>query len=110
MDADSEKEFSIPWVAVIWLPTVIALIYALIHLKPNKAKDTTTATTYVSGGKPVFPVRRDEFVRKSVTKVRIQTSSGSNGSRSSGGSRSGGGGGSHRSSGGVRHGGGGRRR
>ena len=50
-------------------------------------------------------VNRDDFITKSVTKVRINTDSGSHG-----GSRSGGGGaGRHRSSSGRSHGGGSRR-
>lgn len=84
-------------------PALVALIYALINLHQKKAKDTTQATTYVAGGSPVMNVARDDFIRKHVTKRKIETSSSSGGS-------SGGRGGSHRSSSGTRHGGGGRRR
>ena len=93
---------SIPLGVILVVPLAAALIYALVHLRQEKAKDTTTATSFVEGGKPRMNDSRDEFVRKNVVTRRIQTSS-------SGGGRSGGGGG-HRSSSGVRHGGGGRRR
>jgi len=95
----------IPWVYVFYIPVVVAVIFAIAKLRSAPAKDTTSATAYVSGGKPVMKSRRDDFIRKDVTTRRIQTSSSSSGGRS----RSGGGG-SHRSSSGVRHGGGGRRR
>lgn len=81
---------------------VVALIYALIYLHQKKAQDTTQANTYVSGGKPVMNMQRDDFIRKNVVKRHIERSSSSGG----GGGR----GGSHRSSSGVSHGGGGRRR
>uniref|UniRef100_UPI0040576608 TPM domain-containing protein n=1 Tax=Acetatifactor sp. TaxID=1872090 RepID=UPI0040576608 len=96
---------SIPWWFILLGPAVIAVIYAVTHLVQSKAKDTTTAKTYVEGGKCVVTSSSDTFIRKSVSSRRIETSSGG----SSGGHRSGGGG-SHRSSSGVRHGGGGRRR
>lgn len=101
--SDSESAVIIPWIAVILLPVVVALIFAFSHLHQKAAKDTTNSSTYVSGGSPAFHVRRDDFIRKNVVTRRIQTSSSSSGGRS-------GGGGSHRSSSGVRHGGGGRRR
>lgn len=86
------------------LPTIVALIYMLIHMYQKKAKDTTTANTYVAGGRPVLKNKSDTFIRKHVTKRRIETSSGGGGGRSSGG------GGHHRSSSGASHGGGSRRR
>ena len=100
-----EDDYSIPFGAILILPTVVALVYALANLHQKKAADTTQATTYVAGGRPVMRVQRDDFIRKSVSKRRIQTSS-----SSGGGSHSSGRGGSHRSSSGVSHGGGGRRR
>lgn len=87
------------------LPTIVALIYMFVHMFQKKAKDTTTATTYVAGGRPVLKNKSDRFLRKNVTKRRIETSSSGGGSRSSGG-----GGGHHRSSSGASHGGGSRRR
>ena len=92
--------FDIPPGVILIVPLVAALIYAFVHLRQEKARDTTTATSFVQGGKPAMNDSRDEFVRKNVVSRKIQTSS-------SGGSGRGGG---HRSSGGVRHGGGGRRR
>lgn len=87
------------------LPTIVALIYMCVHMYQRKAKDTTTAHTYVAGGKPVLKNKSDRFLRKHVTHRRIETSSSGGGSRSSGG-----GGGHHRSSSGASHGGGSRRR
>lgn len=103
-----EEVTGFPLLFVMVLPTIVALIYALINLHQKKAKNTTVATTYVAGGNPVFKVRRDDFIRKNVVTRRIETSSSSSGSRSGGGG--GGRGGSHRSSSGTSHGGGGRRR
>ena len=82
---------------------VIAVIFLVINCFSRKGKKTTTSSTYVAGGRPVIRLREDRFLRKSVSKVKIESSSGSGG-----GSR--GGGGSHRSSGGSSFGGGGHRR
>ncbi len=86
---------------------VIAVIYALVNLRQSKAKDTTTASTYVPEGNFIMNSKSDIFLRKSVRSYRIQSSSGGGGSRSHSG---GGSYGSHRSSSGHSHGGGGRRR
>lgn len=83
---------------------VVAACYAISHLRKNKAKDTVAANAYVSGGKPQMRVRRDDFIRKSVVKHRIETNSGGHGS-SGGGGR----GGSFTSSSGRSYGGGSRR-
>ncbi|MBO5986388.1 MAG: TPM domain-containing protein [Lachnospiraceae bacterium] len=93
----------LPWWLMLGAPIVIALIYAAVNMKQKAGAVTTTAMTYVSGGQPTENVRRDDFLRKSVSKVKIETSSSS---------RSGGGGsyGHHTSSGGFSHGGGGHRR
>lgn len=97
----------LPWQAIVGIPAIIALIFAAVNLHQTPGKDTTTATTYVEGGHPHMRRQSDDFLRKSVTSVRIQTDSGS----SSGRSHSGGGSaGHHTSSGGHSHGGGGRRR
>jgi len=77
---------------------IITIIYVIVGVYHNKGKKTTTASTYVAGGRPVFNDRRDVFVTKHTTRRHIQ--------RSSGG---GGGGGHHTSSGGHSHGGGGGR-
>lgn len=94
---------------VLVISTIVSLVYLFIHLGQAKAKDTTLASTYVENGVPILRLRSDEFLRKSVTSHRIQSSSG--GGSGGGGSRSGGGShGHHTSSGGHSHGGGGRRR
>lgn len=87
---------------------VAAFVYAMTHLAQSKAKDTTTAATYVNSGRPTINVKSDDFIRKNVVSRRIETSSGSGGGGSS--HRGGGSYGSHHSSGGYSHGGGGRRR
>ncbi len=84
---------------------VVAACYAGIHLRKNKAKDTVAANAYVSGGQPQMRVRRDDFIRKSVVKHRIETNSGG----SHGGGGGGGRGGSFSSSSGRSYGGGSRR-
>lgn len=86
------------------VPIIVAGIFVATHLRSKEGKNTTTATTYIAGGKPVMNLQRDDFVRKHVSQRRIQTSS------SSGGSGSGGRGGAHVSSGGHTHGGGSHRR
>ena len=101
---ESGVSVGIPWILVLLAPIIVAVVFALTHLSQKAAKDTTTAETYVAGGKPEFKERRDDFIRKSVVTRHIDRSSGSSGGRSSGR------GGSHRSSSGVSHGGGGRRR
>ncbi len=85
------------------VPLIAAGIFVGTHLRSKEGKKTTTATTYVTGGKPVMNLQRDDFVRKHVSQRRIQTSSSSGGG---GGGR----GGAHVSSGGHSHGGGSHRR
>lgn len=85
--------------------TIGCLIYVAVNANQAAAKDTTTATEYVKGGRPVLNVSEDVLTDKRVTSRIIQTSSSGGG----GGHRSGGGG-SHRSRSGGSHGGGGRRR
>ena len=86
------------------VPIIAAGVFVGTHLRSKEGKNTTTATTYIAGGKPVMNLQRDDFVRKHVSQRRIQTSS------SSGGSGGGGRGGAHVSSGGHSHGGGSHRR
>ncbi len=106
--ADERENPGLPLGAIVFLPLVIAAVYIVVHLRQAPAKDTTAATAYVAGGKPIMKEKTDTFLRKSVTKRRIETSSGGGGG---GGSHSGGGsGGHHTSSGGHSHGGGGRSR
>ena len=102
-----EKELEpFPWYAVWILPLIVSLIYALVNMKQAPGVDTTDSLTYVAGRKPNLIRREDQFLRKSVSKVKIETES------SSGSNRSGGGGsyGHHTSSSGHSHGGGGHRR
>ncbi len=87
------------------LPTVVAGVFVGMNLRSKEGKKTTTATTYIAGGKPVMNLQRDDFIRKEVSRRRIETSSGS-GSGGGGGGR----GGAHVSSGGHTHGGGSHRR
>lgn len=94
------------YLGALFISVVIAGVYAGSHLGKNKAQDTTTANTYVAGGKPVMNHVQDEFIRKNVVKTHIETSSGGGGG---GGRSSGGGGGHHTSSSGASHGGGGHR-
>jgi len=88
----------------LFVPIVAAGVFIGTHLRSKEGKNTTTATTYIAGGKPVMNLQRDDFVRKHVSQRRIQTSS------SSGSSGGGGRGGAHVSSGGHSHGGGSHRR
>ncbi len=96
-------DFRIPWPAVVFLPLLAAVIYAAAHLHQEPAGDTTTATSYVAGGKPTMREQRDDFLHKNVVTTRIAKSGG-------GGPSGGGHAGGHVSRGGVSHGGGGRRR
>lgn len=98
----SRTGFGIPAGVIFVVPFLAFLIFVGIHMRNPAAKDTTTASLYVVGGKPVMRKKTDQLVRKFVTTRHIERSS-------SGGGGSGGGGG-HVSSGGVSHGGGGSRR
>ena len=93
----------------VWvLPFIVAVVYAGVHMSQSKAKDTTTAKTYMGREGVNLRLKSDDFIRKNVTSYRIESSSGGGGG---GGGHSGGGShGSHSSSGGHSHGGGGRRR
>lgn len=96
---DSTLPFS--FATSFFISILVSLVYALVNLHQKKAKDTTTAATYVDGGKPVMRARADDFIRKNVVSRRIETSSSGGG----GGSHSGGGG-HHVSRSGASHGGG----
>lgn len=102
---DSRNPAPIPYGMILLIPIVSALIYAFVNSRQKKAEDTTTAGTYVPGGRPVMNSVRDDFTRKTVTQRHIQTSSGGGGHSG----HSGGGGGHHHSRSGASHGGGGRR-
>ena len=81
----------VPWLAGI----IAAVIFCVANWRSKEGKKTTTATTYVAGREPVFRVSQDRFLRKMVTRRKIQTSSGGGG-----GGRSHGGGGGHHGGGG----------
>ncbi len=95
------RTWAIPLGVVFFLPFLVACIYAVGNIPQKKAAKTTSVNTYVEGGKPELRDKSDEFIRKSVTSRRIETSS-----SSGGGGRSSGGGGHHYSSSGASHGGG----
>lgn len=88
-----------------WLPLLAGIIALVIFVPANwksgSGEKTTTASTYLEGGVEHFTNKQDIFLRKSVTKRHIETSSGGSGG---GGSHGGGGGG------GGSHGGGGHSR
>lgn len=107
-EAEKKGESQISWGAVVVVPIVVAVLFVLININQKPAQDTTTARTYVAGGQPRVRQRQDDFLRKTVSSVKIQTDSGSR--SSGGGHRGGGSAGHHVSSGGHSHGGGGRRR
>lgn len=77
-----------------WLPILAGIIALVIYIPANwksgSGSKTTTASTYLEDGRADFSNRQDIFLRKSVTKRRIETNGGGGGH--SGG---GGGGGSH---------------
>lgn len=70
---------------------VVAAIYVIASWKSKAGKKTTTGITYVTAGRPNVKRKQDAFIRKSVSKVRIQSSSGGGGGGHSGGGHSGGG-------------------
>ncbi|MCM1175116.1 MAG: TPM domain-containing protein [Blautia sp.] len=80
-----------------WLPILAGIIAAVIFIPLNwtagSGSRTTTAVTYVNGGREHFVNKQDIFLRKSVVRRHIETSGAGGGH--GGGHRSGGGGGSH---------------
>lgn len=82
-----------PWVAGL----IAAVIFSCLNWQSKEGKKTTTATTYVAGRAPVFRVSEDRFLRKTVTRRKIESNSGGGGS---GGGHSHGGGGGHHGGGG----------
>lgn len=87
----------------IFCSVIFMIIYYFKHKGESKGKNTVKNTTYLESGKPIFDVKEDRFIRKTVTKRYDPP----NKSSSSGG---GGGGGHHISGGGGSHGGGGHSR
>lgn len=72
---------------------ITCVIFIFLNWSSREGRKTTTATTYVAGRQPEFRVSQDRFLRKTVTKRKIQTNSGGGGG--SGGHSHGGGGGHH---------------
>lgn len=84
-----------------WTPFIFGLIVAVIFFfanwKSRSGVRTTTAATYINGGRARFVDRRDIFIRKTVAERRIESNSGGGGSHGGGGGHGGGhGGGGHR--------------
>ncbi len=77
---------SVPWI----MGLLAAVLFAVCNGRSKKGAKTTTALTYTGGVQPVFRVKQDRFLRKSVVTRKIQSNNGSSGGRSGGG-----GGGSH---------------
>lgn len=102
--SDGGTAGQLPFMVILVVPLIVALVYALVNLHQKPAQDTTTASTYVEGGKPVMKSQTDDFIRKNVVTRRIESSSGGGGSSRS--SSHSGGGGHHTSRSGASHGGG----
>lgn len=75
-------------VVVIIVALIVCIIYIMFNWDSKLGDKTTSGTTYVSGGRPNIRQRSDLFLRKTVTKVKIESSSGGGGG---GGSHGGGG-------------------
>lgn len=58
---------------------VIAVLYVLINWRSKVGDRTTVSTTYVANGRPNVTHKADTFLRKSVTKRKIEKSSGGGG-------------------------------
>lgn len=98
----TQRGIQIPVWAVLVAAAAATAVYLFSHLSENKGKKTVNAETYVARGAGTRMNRREDiFLRRSVTRRKIQTDNPKGG---------GGGGGHHMSSGGVSHGGGGHSR
>lgn len=58
---------------------VVALSYVLVNWRSKAGDKTTSGSTYLSSGRLNIRRKTDMFLRKSVTKVKIQSSSGGGG-------------------------------
>lgn len=81
---------------ILIVSLVISAFYIMGNWKSKLGKVTTTSTTYVENGTPNMTRREDRFIRKSVTKRKIETNSGGGGGGFSGGGGGHGGGGHSR--------------
>lgn len=75
--------------AVLAIALVISLIYIILNWRSKLGDVTVTSGTYLENGKANFKVRTDTFNHKTVTKHKIERSSGGGGG--GGGSHGGGG-------------------
>ena len=78
-------------VSILIAAFAIAAIYVAVNWSSKLGEDTITSTTYVQNGKPNITNRQDIFIRKSVSKRKIETSSGGSGGGGGGGGHGGGG-------------------
>ena len=69
--------------SIMIIALIVAVSYVLVNLKKQEGKRTTTASTYVERT-PVMNNQVDQFMTKSVTKRKIETSSSSGGGGHSG--------------------------
>lgn len=74
---------------ILIIAVVITGIFVLCNAKAKRGKKTTHMDTYVNSGDMNMHVQEDQFLSKSVTKTKIQSSSG--GGHGGGGHRGGGG-------------------
>lgn len=96
---DLGETYLIPGFISLPAALIIGLVFFLVHRGGKRGKKTITSTTYVESGRPKIREQQDIYLTKTVTKRKIERSSGSSG-----------GGGSHTSAGGRSHGGGGHSR
>ena len=82
---------------ILIVAVVITGIFILCNAKTKRGKKTTHMDTYVNSGDMNMHVQEDQFLSKSVTKTKIQSSSGGShgGGGRGGGGGFGGGGGRH---------------
>jgi len=70
------------------IAVIVAAIYIFINWRSKLADITVSNSTYLEGGSADFPVRRDIFLNKTVTKTKIESDSSSGGGSHSGGGHS----------------------
>ncbi len=88
-------DLEIPFIFTAGFALLVAGIFFLVNIIGKKGKSTVNQATYVVGGRPTLRWKEDRFIRKSVSKVKINTDSNSSGGgrhTSAGGSSFGGGG------------------
>ena len=98
----SNVDVPIPWTGAPLAGLIAAAVFIFVNLPTKAGQVTTGKQTYVKNEDVKMLNQEDTFLSKSVTHVKISTSSGGSGG-------GGGGGGHHVSSGGHSHGGGGGR-